>query len=244
VAESFAWGVAAASSLLLGGALALRFRISTRLLGLVMAFGSGVLISALAFELVQEAVDTSAGDGGVALGLFAGSLVFFAGDLAIDRIGGADRKSSSGTGQEGGSAMGIVLGIVLDGVPESMVIGLTIVEGGAVSVAYLAAVFMSNLPEALAASTGLRAGGWTKAKVMLLWLGVTGVSGVSALLGFVLLEDASPRTVAIVLSFAGGAILTMLAETMMPEAFKHGGKLVGVFTTLGFALAFAIGALE
>jgi zinc transporter, ZIP family len=241
--QSFAWGVLAGSSLVLGGVLALAFPIGRLALGLIMAFGSGVLISAVAFELVDEAFETSAGYGGVALGLFAGSAVFFAGDALIDRVGGADRKHSGGN-QAAGSALAIVLGIVLDGIPESLVLGLTVLEAGAVSAAFLVAVFLSNLPEAIAATSGLAQAGWARSRMLGLWALVTIVCGLAALAGYALFDTASPTTVAFVLAFAGGAILTMLADTMMPEAFEHGGKLAGLFTTLGFALAFAISALD
>jgi zinc transporter, ZIP family len=242
MAASFGWGVFAGSSLIVGALIALRFRIDRLVLGLVMAFGAGVLISAVAFDLIEEAYTTSNGSGGVAVGLFAGCGVFFAGDLLVDRLGGADRKKVGGAG--GGNALPIVLGIVLDGVPESMVIGLTILEGGAVSAAYLAAVFLANLPEALAATTGLIAGGWRTRRIVALWSSVALLSGLASAAGYVLLEDASPQTIAFVLAFAGGAIVTMLADTMMPEAFEHGGRLAGVATTLGFAVAFAIHTIE
>jgi ZIP family zinc transporter len=241
--EAFLWGSFASSSLILGGIVALRARIGNLLLGLIMAFGGGVLVSAVAYELVEEAFETSAGSGGVALGLALGSLAFFAGDLVIDRLGGADRKRSHGP-QAGGAALAIVLGIVLDGIPESIVLGLTLLTGGGVSAAMLAAVFLSNLPEAIAATVGLRKGGWTQGRIIGLWLLVTAVSGVAALLGYALLDGASPRTIAFVLSFAAGAILTMLADTMMPEAFEHGGSYVGLATTGGFGLAFGISELE
>jgi ZIP family zinc transporter len=212
-------------------------------LGLIMAFGAGVLVSAVAYELVQEAFDRSAGSGGVALGLLTGALTFFGGDHVIDHLGGADRKRSGGN-QADGSALAIVLGIVLDGIPESAVLGLTVLQGGGVSAAFLVAVFLSNLPEAIAATSGLAQAGWAKVRIIGLWVLVALVSGLAALAGYGLLDTASDRTVAFVLSFAAGAILTMLADTMMPEAFEHGGKLVGLFTTLGFALAFAITSLE
>jgi ZIP family zinc transporter len=243
MAEAFFWGILASSSLILGGILALRIRIGNRPLGLVMGFGAGVLISAVAFELVQEAADTSAGSGRVALGLLAGCATFFLGDTLIDRMGGAERKRSGGE-QAAGSPLAIVLGIVLDGIPESVVLGLTVLEGGSVSAAFLAAVFLSNLPEAIAATTGLAASGWTKGRIIGLWSLVTIVCGFAALAGYGLFDTASPSSVAFVLAFAGGAILTMLADTMMPEAFEHGGRLVGVFTTVGFAVAFAISALD
>jgi zinc transporter, ZIP family len=242
VGAAFGWGLLAASSLLIGGLLVLRVRVGERALGLIMAFGAGVLISAVAYELVEEAFSTSTG-GGVAGGLAAGALVFFLGDAIIDRMGGDGRKSMAG-GHEAGTALAIVLGIVLDGIPESAVIGLTILEGGTVSVAMLVAVFLSNLPEAIAATTGLRLSGWPARNIIGLWLGVMLVSALASLAGYGLFDSASPNAVAFVLSFAAGAILTMLADTMMPEAFERGGKLVGLATTLGFGLAFAISALE
>ena len=236
------WGSVASSSLILGGLLALRLRIGRRLLGLIMAFGAGVLISAVAYELVDEAFDTSGG-GGIALGLALGSLAFFGGDVAIDRLGGRDRKRMRGPAA-GGTALAIVLGIVLDGIPESVVLGLTVLSGEGVSAAMLAAVFLSNLPEAIAATVGLSGAGWPSARILGLWVLVTVVSGLSALLGYALLDGASPRTIAFVLAFAAGAILTMLADTMMPEAFENSGPYVGLATTGGFGLAFAISELE
>jgi zinc transporter, ZIP family len=243
LAEALLWGLVAGSSLVVGGALALTLPISRLALGLIMAFGAGMLISAVAYDLVDDAVRTSAGSGGVALGLFAGALTFFVGDAVIDRLGGADRKDSGG-GQAGGSAPAIVLGIVLDGIPETAVIGLSLLGGGGVSTAVIAAVFISNVPEAIAATTGLAASGWRPRQVMLLWAGVGLVCALAAPAGYGLFDDAAGRTVAFVQAFAGGAILTMLADTMMPEAFKHGGRLVGLATTLGFALAFGISSLE
>jgi ZIP family zinc transporter len=242
MASAFGWGVLAASSLVVGAVIALRFRISLRTIGLIMGFGAGVLISALAFDLVEEAADSASGTGWVVVGLFVGCGVFFGGDLLIDRMGGSQRKDAKG-GQESGSALAIVLGTVLDGIPESAVIGLTIYKGGEVGAAYLAAVFISNLPESLASSSGLASSGWKQSRIVWMWVGIAVVSGLASLLGYVLFQDAPPETVAFVLAFAAGAILTMLADTMMPEAYEHGGKLVGVMTTLGFSVAFGIHTL-
>jgi len=241
---AFAWGALAASSLVVGAIVAFLFRIPLRVIGLIMGFGAGVLISAVAFDLIDEAVEKSVGHGAIALGVFAGCLVFFGGDQLIDRLGGGDRKDATGVGDEGGSPLAIVLGTILDGVPESMVIGLAIFEGGAVGLAYLAAVFISNVPESISASAGLLASGWTKWRVLLMWVGIALVSGLASLAGYALFQDASPEVNAFVLAFAGGAILTMLANTMMPEAFEHGGKFVGIMVTLGFAVAFTIHLLD
>ena len=241
--EALAWGLIAASSLLLGGLLALRRPIGLRLLGLIMAFGAGVLISAVAYELVEDAFGTAGGSGAVALGLLAGAFAFYLGDLAIDRFGGEGRKSAAGA-QDAGTALAIVLGTVLDGIPESIVLGLSLLDGGGVSIALLAAVFLSNLPEALSSTAGLSKSGWGRQRILTLWVTVTAVSGISALAGYAFFDGAYAATIAFVQAFAGGALLTMLADTMMPEALRYGGKQVGLVTTLGFALAFFITTLE
>jgi zinc transporter, ZIP family len=239
------WGLFGASSLVLGGVVAIWVPLSREVRGLIMGFGAGTLISAVAYELVEDAFAAADGFAIVAAGLFAGAATFFTGDVLIDRMGGEKRKrSDAAQAAAGGAALAIVLGIVLDGVPESAVIGLTLLEGGGVSVAMIVAVFLSNLPEAIAATTGLATSGWTRLRIFGLWGVVTLVSGLSALAGYVLFDGASPRALAFVLAYAGGAILTMLADTMMPEAFERGGKLTGLATTLGFAVAFAITALE
>jgi zinc transporter, ZIP family len=240
---AFGWGTLAASSLVVGAVVALRFRIGLRAIGLIMAFGAGVLISAIAFDLVEEAADTQVARWPVLVGIFAGCGTFFGGDWIIDRLGGADRKDAGGD-QESGSALAIVLGTVLDGIPESMVIGLTIFKGGAVGAAYLTAVFISNLPEAISSTAGLVTSGWKRSRILWMWIGITLVSGLASLAGYDLFQDSSPNVVALVLAFAAGAILTMLADTMMPEAYEHGGKLAGVVTTLGFVVAFTIHQLD
>jgi ZIP family zinc transporter len=207
-----------------------------------MGFGAGVLISAVAYELVAEAIDTGGEYWPVALGLAAGALTFYAGDWYVDRMGGESRKNPDR--ESGGSALPLTLGIVLDGIPESITLGLTLLAGEGVSVAMLAAVFLSNLPESMAATTGFLKDGRSRGWIIGLWLVIVGISGLSALAGYGLFDGASDRTVAFVLAFAGGAVLTMLADTMMPEAFERGGRAVGLLTTFGFAVAVAIVAVE
>jgi zinc transporter, ZIP family len=243
MAASFGWGTLAASSLVIGAVVALRLRISLRAIGLIMGFGAGVLISAVAFDLVEEAIDTQTRHWAVVTGIFVGCGVFFGGDWLIDRLGGEHRKDAGGA-QQTGSALAIVLGTVLDGIPESMVIGLTIYQGGAVGAAYLTAVFISNLPESVSSSAGLAAGGWKNSRILAMWIAIALISGLASLAGYGLFQHSSSDIVAFVLAFAGGAILTMLADTMMPEAYENGGKLVGVVTTLGFVTALVIHQLD
>lgn len=239
--EALAWGLLAASSLVVGAAIAIVRPLRERTLGLVLAFGAGVLIAAIAYELVAEAFTTQDGGVWVALGLAAGALTFFCGDLWIDRMGGAERKRM--TEESEGSAKAIVLGTVLDGVPENAVLGLSLISGGTVSYSVLAAIFLSNLPEAVGASDGLRKAGWSRKHVMSLWTVVMLVTALAAPLGFGLFDTASNETLAFVLAFAGGSLLTMISDSMMPQAFEHGGPAAGLMTTFGFGLAFAIASL-
>jgi ZIP family zinc transporter len=137
-----------------------------------------------------------------------------------------------------------MLGAVLDGIPESAVIGISLLEGGTVGVPVLAAVFLSNLPESLSSSTGMRKAGSSSRHVIGIWCVVVLVSGLSAALGYGLLDGASGNTVGLIQAFAAGAVLTMLADTMMPQAFQDGGRAVGLLTVLGFALAYLLSTIE
>lgn len=240
--ESFFWGVVASSSLLIGAIIAMRIKLSKKLIGLIMAFGVGVLVSAIAFELIDEAFKTAGASKSLAFGLCLGALCFFGGDYLIDHMGGYHRKNSAG--KSGNSGLAIVLGSVLDGIPESIVIGLGLFHGGAVGVAMLIAVFASNLPEAISATSGLLKNGWKKSSLVAMWSLVVVVSGLASVAGFALFDTASPDIVAFVLAFSAGALLTMIADTMMPEAYEDAGPLVGIITTLGFGVAYWINILS
>jgi zinc transporter, ZIP family len=239
--EGFWWGLLGSSSLIIGALLVLWRTPSRRLTGLIMAFGAGVLISAVAYDLVEDAAESASG-WLLLVGLAAGALTFFVGDLLIDRSGGAGRKRSTGS-QAGGAGGAIALGTVLDGVPESVVLGSTLVGGGGVSVAVLVAVFVSNLPEAMAATVGLRRAGMSTVRLLSLWGGTTLVSAVAAGIGYAALAGAPPEVLAVVQAFAAGALLTMLVDTMIPEASEFGGPVTGLVTVLGFASAFGLSAI-
>ena len=229
--EAMAWSLLGASSLLIGALAAFWIPIGKRLLGMIMAFGAGVLISAVAYELVEEAVVTSADAVAISAGFVLGALVFYAGTLLIDaRLAGR-------TGATGGLA--IVLGAVLDGVPESVVIGASLLTGEEASVAVIVAVFLSNIPESIAATSDLLRDRWSKAGVVALWAAVVVTSTLAAGLGYVVLQDASGSWIAAIQAFAGGAILTMLADEMLPEAFEYAkrNKSVGLAVAFGFAVA-------
>ena len=236
--ESALWGLLGGSTLVIGALIGILSQWSTRLIGLVMAFGAGVLIASVAYELVDDAaqVGTFTATAG---GLAAGSLTFFAGDVLMARAGAKDRKSSSGAKVATAGATGgaLALGALLDGIPESAAIGVTILEGGSPSIAFIAAVALSNLPEGLSSATGMKAAGHTTRYILLLWTGIAVVSGIAAGLGYVMLDGASPDAIAFVMTFAAGAILAMLASTMLPEAAREGGPVVGLVTSAGFLAA-------
>jgi ZIP family zinc transporter len=241
--NAFLWGLLATSSLIIGGILASRISFGKKPLGIIMAVGAGILISAVSYELIFEAVKMGRGTGFPAYGLFAGALTFYFSDKLIGKLGAKNRMKIEGS-HSSDLVVPMVLGIVLDGIPESIVIGLGIFEGGSVSIAMLAAVFISNLPEAIAGTTGMKAGGWKKGKIFLLWLFIALICAASTVAGYSLFSSASEHWLSFIQAFAGGAILVMLANSMMPESYEHGGKLAGIFTVIGFSLSVLIIILE
>lgn len=229
---AFVWGGLAACSLLIGFALADR-GLTNRTIGIIMGIGGGALISAIAYELVPESV--LAGPG-MALSFGLGAIAFFFGDWMIDHRGGADRKDIGGA-QTGGSGSAIFIGTLLDNIPESLILGMSLAVGGAINLAFLAAVFISNLPEGLAGSVNLEASGHSHRRVFRLWLMLVLVSAACAAIGYAMVTRLPEASGLYAKAFAAGAMLTMLADAMMPEAFEHGGKLVGLFTVMGFLIA-------
>ncbi len=239
--EAALWAFIGAASLLVGTELAFLLHPGRRFIGLVMAFGAGAMISAVAYELVLEALETGE-VWTVVIGLAAGSLTFYFGNALIERSGGKGRKRTTGEQAEG-SPLAIVLGAALDGVPESIIIGLSLLLGTGVSVSFLAATFISNLPEAMAATTGLQKAGWPRFKIRRLWLLVVAVSAAAGAIGYAVFDALPGAEGTLIQGFAAGALLTMLADTMMPEAFEFGGSQVGLLTVAGFMTALGIAQL-
>jgi ZIP family zinc transporter len=240
MSEAFAWGALGAAALLVGALIAYQLAPSRQVIAVVMALGTGLLIGSVSFELVDEALKTQT-VAWVALLVLVGAAAFTVGDWLLTRRGGGERKDPEGAQAEG-SPLAIVLGSVLDGIPESFVLGLTVRQGG-VSVSLLAGVVLSNLPEGMSSSSGLKAAGWPRGRVVLMWSAVVLVSAISAAAGYVLLDPASGRTGALVQAFAGGALLAMLADTLLPEAYKVEGVLTGPLVVTGFAVSLALSAI-
>lgn len=236
--EAALWGLVTAGSLWIGATIAVEARPGARWVGLAMAFGAGALIAAVAYELVLEAFDTDFQF--AATGFAAGALAFYVGDWLIDRRGGHGRKSVHGGHQLAGSADAIVLGTILDGIPESFVLGASLLQEGVVPVAVVVGVFVSNVPESLSGTIGLLQAGWTRRRAFAMWSAVVAASVVSAAAGWLVLDVMPGAEGAFALAFAGGALLVMLADTLMPEAFELGGREAGLVTALGFAVGFAL----
>jgi ZIP family zinc transporter len=209
-------------------------------IAVVMALGTGVLIGSVAFELVDEALKTRT-VGWVALFVLLGAGVFTVGDWVLERRGAGGRKDPEGA-QAQGAPLAIVLGSILDGIPESFVLGLTVLQGG-VSLPLLGGVILSNLPEGMASSSGLKAANWPRRRVVVMWLAVVAVAGITAAAGYALLDPASGTTGALAQAFAAGALLAMLADTLLPEAYEVEGISTGMLVAAGFALSLGLAAI-
>jgi|SRR5829696_1561191 len=232
MAGALGWGALAASSLLIGGFLGLARSWPRLLVGLVLAFGAGALISAVSFDLFEEGTAIG-GPGWVAAGLAIGALTYFLLDSLIER-GGSE-------GSAGGA--GLALGALLDGIPEQMVLGIGIAAGDGVSVGLLAAIFVSNLPEAVGASADLRAAGHRSDTVRRLWIVVAAICTAAAVAGYALADVTSGDLQAVVNGFAAGALLVMLVDTMIPDARNKGNRGAGLATVFGFAVAAGLTSL-
>lgn len=233
------WGLLGAMSLLLGAAAAYVAKLGVRITAAIMSFGCGILISAVAYDLIFEGF-RAAGLRPVVLGAIGGSVAYALANWLVSRRGARHRKRSgdqqTDAGQGGGLA--IAIGSMLDGIPESVVLGVSLLGGGGVSVPVFAAVFLSNFPEGLSSASGMRKAGRGKAYVFGLWTGVTVLSGLASLLGAAFLGNASPRVMALVQAVAAGALLTMVADTMIPEAVEGEHGTAGLLVVLGLLAAF------
>ncbi|GAA3667113.1 ZIP family zinc transporter [Arthrobacter ginkgonis] len=285
--QALAWGTFAGAALILGAVVAWRFNVPRKAVSSVMAFGAGVLISALAFELVYEA-NTVGGLWPTVAGFLVGALAYVGANALLVRFGAEHRRRGRAqhvrqqqpqhvplplggpqpgqgaapapteaapasvpppgpaqpsvkppaTAESGGVA--IAVGALLDGIPESVVLGLGLVGGAAVNPTMLAAIFISNVPEGLASTADMKRAGKPRWLVFAVWGSIALLSGFASLLGYAALQNAPGELVAAVTAVAAGGILAMLADTMIPEAFEEQHMLTGLIAALGFLAAFIL----
>lgn len=241
------WGFFAGGALIVGALVGYFVRVPQRVIAAIMAFGSGVLISALSFDLMQEAFERG-GFGATAIGFMGGAAIYTTANWYLDHRGAKHRKRSGpqqpNEKESPGSGTAIAVGALLDGIPESIVIGLSLLNGGAVSFVAVIAIFLSNVPEGLSSAAGMRKAGRSARYVLSVWVGIALISGLASLVGFALFRHYPPSVIAGTTAVAAGAILAMLADTMIPEAFETAHEFAGFITVLGFLSAFALTKLH
>lgn len=240
------WGLVAGSALLIGAAIGYFARLPQRLIAAIMAFGAGVLISALAFDLMDEAYRKGGFDS-VAIGFVGGAALYTAATYWLNHRGARHRKRSGhhddqqpSEQEHGGSGLAIAVGALLDGIPESIVVGVSLIAGGGVSVVTVIAIFLSNMPEGLSGASGMKRSGRSAGYIFGLWGGIMLASAVAAIVGYTVFRHFGDEVIAGTTAVAAGAILAMLADTMMPEAFEEAHDLAGLITVAGFLAAFVL----
>jgi ZIP family zinc transporter len=241
------WGLVAGGALVIGAMIAFFIKVPTRLIAAIMAFGSGVLISALSFDLMDEAYRRGGLDS-AAIGFLSGAILFTGINYLLTLKGAKHRKRSGNQqpdeSESKGSGLSLAVGALIDGIPESIVIGLTMLKGGNVSMVAVVAIFLSNLPEGLSSAAGMKNSGRSARYIFTVWISIALISGIASIAGVAVFKDFSPDVIAASTAFAAGAILAMIVDTMIPEAFENTHNFAGLITVAGFMIAFFLTKLD
>jgi ZIP family zinc transporter len=249
LAASLGWGLVVGASLVAGAVAAAVFMLPSRVAALLTAFGGGVLLAAIAFELMPEA-DREAGVGLTIAGVLAGMVVYVAADAWLSRDEGMDRMRRSGHAAAAGQPMtmynadaargeSIAAGLFVDGVPESLALGLTIAEGE-IGVALLAGVLIGNVVEAYGAAQPIVAGGHTKRFAVTLLAMIGAALALATVLGGTVLADASGELVGTAQAIAAGAVMAVVTIAIVPHAFEEVSRMVAATTVLGFLVGYVL----
>ena len=242
MSSALAWGAVASSALLLGALLAGVREWPPRQIGIVLAFGAGALISAISFELAAEGIEVGSVQA-VAVGLGAGAIAYYALDGWIaGRFSTGRGRAGRSEGSDPGTAL--ALGAFLDGIPEQLVLGIGLAGGEGVSAGLVVAIFVSNLPEAIGSAAAMEESGVRKRRVLALWLAVATICALASAAGYGIADLVSGDLRAAIDGFAAGALLVLLVDSMIPEATREAGRVAGLLTTLGFAVATALSSVS
>ena len=239
--DALFWGFVASVSLLVSAVVGSRFKPGTKTVAGLLAFTAGVLIALLSYDLIGEAFAV----GGLApsfLGMAIGLLAYISANRWLANLGNRDRRSCEHGGNATAStgALALVLGALIDGIPEAASIGIGLLENRFISVAVIAGVFIANIPEGLASGAGLSRTGFSERRIVVIWGLVTLACTLSSWLAFVLLRESGPFVQATLIAIAGGGILAMTLQTVIPEAFDGTDDLISVLGAIGFAVVFTL----
>ncbi|MCL5794860.1 MAG: ZIP family zinc transporter [Patescibacteria group bacterium] len=233
------YGLIGGLSLTIGAITGIVAKFKERTIAAFMAFGSGVLICALSIGLMRQAFSHGGFDA-VIIGFLGGAVIYILGDSLLHKYIGRKHKYNQKNASTNSNGQAIVLGAILDGIPESIALGISIFSGSGVGILVLAAIILSNFPESISSLVGLKKEKFSNGKIITLWLILGLIFAAITFLSFIFLRILDLNTVGMLESFAAGAILAMLADTMMPEAYEEGGLSIGFATVLGFLVAFII----
>lgn len=246
IISAFIWGLVSGSALIIGALIGLYTKLPHKVIAAIMAYGSGVLISTLSFELIDEAYN-SGGIKSTAIGFVAGAAFYTICNLLLVKRGAQRRKhpvKQTEENEQQGSGLAIALGSIMDGIPESIVIGLGLIQGNRVSYVAVIAIFLSNIPESLSSATGMKNAGRTTKYIVLLWTGICILMGLSSLAGYAVFSNFSNGANAATMAVAAGAILAMISDTMIPEAFRLTRNFTGIIIVMGFLTAYLLSKLS